>query len=198
MIRLFSKLFKCFQQNKLNTLSDLDIFNTYIQNINVSNLTCNKCGTKHSLTYLSKYKRHLVVFHNGKVSDSIVEVPRYICKSCGRTHAILPPSIIPYRSYSFSFVVSVLHDYIVKKFNSVEILCQNYSLPYSTFKRFLATFYSHKILWLGLLDSYLESNLKFISKFKFFSYVETEYYISEFFNMFQISFLQQNVKLGVP
>jgi len=110
MIRLFSKLCKCFGLNKLNSLSDLDIFNTYIENINVSKLTCASCGAKHSLTYLSSYKRHLVIYHDGKVSDNTITIPRFICSSCGSTHAILPPVIIPYKSYSFSFLISVLHD----------------------------------------------------------------------------------------
>ena len=132
MIRLFSKLCKCFHQNKLNSLSDLDIFNIYIENIDVSKLTCSSCCSNHSLTYLSTYTRHLVVYHNGEISDNIVTVPRFICKSCGCTHAILPSVIVPYISYSFSFLISVLHDYIVKKFKSIELLCEHYSLPIST------------------------------------------------------------------
>ncbi len=198
MIRLFSKLCKCFQQNKLNSLSDLDIFNTYIESINISKLTCNSCGAKHSLKYLCNYTRHLVIYHNEHVSDNIVIVPRFICKSCGCTHAILPSVIIPYKSYSFSFLISVLHDYIFKKFHSIQLLLKHYSLPQSTFYRILNNFKLHKKLWLGLLDSYLESNQNFIFKFKSCAYIENENFISKFFNRFKISFLQQNVKLGVP
>lgn len=204
MIRLFSKLCKCFQQNRLNSLSDVDIFNMYIENINVSELACPSCGAKHSLTYLCSYTRHLIIYHNGKVSDNIINVPRLVCGSCrssrsrGSTHAILPPVIVPYKSYGFSFLISVLHDYIVKKFTSLQLLCEHYSLPESTFRRILKEFKLHKDLWLGLLESKTQPNQKFISKLKYSPYIENENFISEFFNRFKISFLQQNVKLGIP
>lgn len=198
MIRLFSKLCKCFEQNKLNSLSDVDIFNMYIKNTNISKLACPSCGAKHSLTYLCNYTRHLVIYHNEKVSDNTITVPRFICSSCGSTHAILPPVTIPYRSYSFLFIITVLHDYIVKKFPSLQLLCDHYSLPQSTFRRILKEFKLHKDLWLGLLESKTQSDQKFISKLKYSPYIENENFISEFFNRFKISFLQQNVKLGIP
>lgn len=204
MIRLFLKLCKCFQQNKLNSLSDVDIFNEYIENLDISALACPSCGAKDSLSYLSSYSRHLITYHNGKVIDNIITVLRYICNSCkssgkgGSTHAILPPVIVPYKSYGFSFIIAVLHDHMIKTFTSVKLLCEHYSLPESTFRRILKNFKLHKDLWLGLLESKMQPEEKFISGLKYASYIEKERFIFDFFNRFRISFLQKNVKFGIP
>jgi hypothetical protein len=198
MIRLFYELCKHFSQNKLHKFNDLDVFNTFIANIDTSKLVCSNCGAKHSLVFWANYKRHLLTYHNGKVIDNIVSIPRFKCKSCPTTHAIIPPVLIPYKSYSFSFVVSMIYDYVTKKFKSVEVLSEHYDVSLRTFYRILNNFKLNKKLWLGLLESNVMSVKDFISKIRFYSYKEIERFACEFFSRFKISLFQKNVNFGVP
>lgn len=61
--------------------------------INIDDLICPSCGARHSLSTFASYERHLQTYDNGEVQDNIITISRYICSSCGHTHAILPPEI---------------------------------------------------------------------------------------------------------
>ena len=88
MIRLFSQLCKCFKQISLN--NEINIFDEHMRKLNVEVLACPFCGAKHALSSFASYERHLVTYHNNTPQDNIIIISRYICSSCGRTHAILP------------------------------------------------------------------------------------------------------------
>ena len=114
MIRLISKLFKCFKQ--ISFENEIDIFDEYIKSLNIDALVCPICGAKYSLSLFASYKRHFVTYDNDAVHDNIVTISRYICSSCRRTHALLPSVIVPYLSFSFRFSVNLIHDYLVINF----------------------------------------------------------------------------------
>ena len=160
MIRLISKLFKCFKQ--ISFENEMDVFDEYIKSINIDDLACPSCGAKYSMSLFASYKRHFVTYDNDEVHDNIVTIPRYICSSCRHTHALLPSVIVPYLSFSFRFIVSIIHDYLISKFNSVEAMCKHYEIAISTFYRILYKFKEHKKLWLGLLEDKIISNLVFL------------------------------------
>ena len=189
MIRLFSKLCKCF--NKISFENEINIFNRYMESINVDDLVCPFCKAKHELSSFASYKRHLVTYDGNKVHDNIIIISRYICSSCGHTHAILPPVIIPYLSFSFNFILSIIHDYLVGKFDSIEALCNHYETSISTFYRILKKFKEHKKLWLGLLEDKLNSNLALIQKLKTKTFLEIENFLMKFFNQNGLSFFQE-------
>lgn len=161
-----------------------------MESISSEDLICPTCGANHGLSPFASYKRHLVTYDNGKVYDHTVVIIRYICSSCGHTHAILPPVIIPYSSFSFDFTISIVYDYLVGKFNSVEAMCKHYEIAISSFYRLLKKFKEHKKLWLGLLDDKLNSSLDFIQKLKKYTFNEIENFIIKFFKQNGISFFQ--------
>jgi len=110
MIRLFSQLCKHFNQNSFkNEITDFD---NYVKSVNIETLVCPFCGAKHALSPFASYKRHLVTYENNTTQDNIIIIHRYICSSCGHTHFLLPPAIVPYMSFSFEFSVSLIHDYM--------------------------------------------------------------------------------------
>ena len=188
MIRLFSKLCKSFKQ--ISFENEINIFDKYIESFDADDLICPYCGAKHALTPFASYKRHLVTYNNNEVSDNIITINRYICSSCGHTHAILPPVIIPYYSFSFKFVVCIIHDYLVGEFNSVEAMCIHYGISISSFYRLLKKFKEHKKLWLGLLEDKLISSLSFIQNLKNYTLTEIETFIVNFFKQNRLSFFQ--------
>lgn len=191
MIRLFSKLCKCFKQ--ISFENEINIFDEYMESINIEDLVCPSCGAKHVLSSFASYKRHLVTYDNDKAYDHTIVIIRYICSSCGHTHAILPPVIIPYSSFSFKFVIHIIHDYLVGTFNSVEAMCKHYGIAISSFYRLLKKFKEHKKLWLGLLEDNINSNLDFIQNLKLYTFPEIETFIINFFKQNGLSFFQGKV-----
>lgn len=188
MIRLFSKLCKCFKQ--ISFENEINIFDEYMESISIDDLMCPSCGARHSLSPFASYERHLVTYDNGEVQDNIITISRYICSSCGHTHAILPPIIIPYSSFSFKFTLSIVYDYFVGKFNSVESMCNHYEIAISSFYRLLKKFKEHKKLWFGLLEDKITSSLDFLHNIKIYTFTEIETFIINFFNQNGLSFFQ--------
>lgn len=191
MIRLFSKLCKCFKQ--ISFENEKNIFDEYMDSISIDDLICPSCGANHALSSHASYERHLVTYDNGEVYDHIIIITRCICSSCSCTNAILPPVIIPYSSFSFKFIVSIVHDYLVGKFNSVEAMCKHYRIATSSFYRLLKKFKEHKKLWLGLLEDNINSNLDFIQNLKLYTFTEIETFIINFFKQNGLSFFQGKV-----
>jgi hypothetical protein len=188
MIRLFSKLCKCFKQ--ISFENEMNIFDEYMKTLIIDDLVCPFCGAKHALCPSSSYKRHLVTYDNND-HDNIIKISRHICSSCRHTHAVLPLVIVPYMSFSFKFIVSIIHDYLVHKFNSVEALCEHYCIAISTFYRILSKFKEHKRLWLGLLEDMLITNLIFVQNIMNNTFKELEDFLIEFFKRNGSSFFQE-------
>lgn len=112
---------------------------------------CPYCLAKGNLRLFGHYNRYLVEWDGKAQKYSTVTVPRYICDSCGHTHAILPSCIVPYRSYSLRFLLIVLRAYFIRS-GSVEHLCGHYGITISMLYRFLRLFQQQKALWLGVLE----------------------------------------------
>ena len=71
---------------------------------NLSGVECTRCGCAGNFTGHGSYTRTVV--HRGR--DEPVAVRRVRCASCRATHAVLPEGVVPYKSYSESFVLAVL------------------------------------------------------------------------------------------
>jgi len=188
MIRLFSQLCKYFKH--ISFENEMNIFDEHMKTISIDNLVCPFCEAKHALSLFASYKRHFVTYYDNKVHNNTITISRYICSSCGHTHAILPSVIVPYMSFSFKFIVSIIHDYLLHKFSSVEVMCEHYCIAISTFYRILRKFKEHKQLWLGLLKDKLISKLSFIQTIIDNTFIEVETFIINFFNRTALSFFQ--------
>lgn len=189
MIRLFSKLCKCFKQ--ISFKNDLFIFNEYINSVDIHALVCPNCSAKHSISLFSSYYRHFVTYDEGVPTDNLIRIPRYICSSCNSTHALLPAVIIPYMSFSFNFTISLIYSYLTHRFSSISALCEHYQIAISTFYRIFKNFKLHKQLWLGLLHDSLISSLSFVQSFKNYPFIYFENFLLKFFSRFGLSFFQE-------
>ena len=83
------------------------------------------------------------------------------------------------------------YDYLLKKFKSVEALCEHYHIAISTFYRIFNKFKEHKKLWLGLLEDKLTSNKIFAHTLKNASFADVEHFVINFLNKKNISFFQE-------
>ena len=188
MIRLFSQLCKCFK--RISFENEITAFDKYVSSVNIETLVCPFCGAKHALSPFASYKRHLVTYDNNTAQDNMIIILRYICSSCGHTHALLPSVIVPYMSFSFKFTISIIHDYLVYKYHSVEAMCEHFEIAISTFYRILNKFKKHKQIWLGLLEDKLISNLSFVQHIINSTFDEIESFIIQFLKQNGSSFFQ--------
>ena len=188
MIRLFSLLCKCFKQ--ISFEDEINIYDKQMKTLSIEALICPICGAKHSLSPFAYYKRHLMTYVNNEVHNNIITISRYICSSCGHTHALLPSVIVPYMSFSFKFTVSLIQDYLVHKYHSVEAMCEHYEIAISTFYRIFNKFKIHKQIWLGLLEDKLISNLSFVQHIINSTFDEIEDFIIQFLKRNGSSFFQ--------
>ena len=91
----------CFVPNS-NSFSQIDYFKM-IDHIPFHQLCCS-CGSHGSLIKHAYYTRHLK-FENHSCTLCILRVK---CKSCGKTHAILPSLCVPYSQLSLSCQIQIV------------------------------------------------------------------------------------------
>jgi hypothetical protein len=182
------RVFKLFCKINFINISALDFFLKSISELKIFKTKCPFCKTKYpGWKSHSDYSRYLVSYEKGQVVSYQITIDRYMCSSCGHTHALLPEIIIPYRSYSFIFVISVMRDYYKKTLRVVEI-CNKYNISVSTLYSWKKLFHEHKKLWLGLLEDACISHMKFVDSFFTGTLL---YFLEEFFQASGISFMQR-------
>lgn len=146
MIRVKAILGKIFS---LKT-SDRQLFSSAIQAFSPSGAVCPHCGAIGCCDFYDSYTRWLISIENGRRSDLIVSVPRVLCASCGRTHAILPDVLIPYGSYTLRFILVILSEYL-KRAVTVQEFCASWGIAVSTLYDWVHLFEKQASLWLGIL-----------------------------------------------
>ena len=128
------------------------------------------------------YERYLVSFEDGGAVSRIITVERHRCVSCGHTHAILPSCLIPYKSYSLRFVLTVLRSYFVHVC-PVEKLCERYGISISTLYKWRDLFKRQKAMVLGVLEDAARHAVSFLG------YLNGPF-LRNFYHSFHFSFLE--------
>lgn len=195
MIRLFLTLCKCFQVVKKN--DDYLLYQLYCENAVMDKLPCAypRCPSTGRYSAAGSYSRSLVCYTNGRVERHQVHVPRIECSSCGHTHALLPPVVIPHSPFSLHFVISLLYDFITHAFHDVHSLCSRYDISVSTLYRIWHRFIEDKKLMLGLMDDLIISTQAFLKSFIDFSMADDDRRLMAYFKRLGISFLQPGCTL---
>lgn len=180
MIRVFDAFSKSFLQIK----SDLMIFNHFMDTFQVNKVTCPHCGAKYNCTFFSTYSRNMITFENRINTCYTLSVTRVICNSCNVTHAVLPDILIPYGSYSLSFILTTLRAYFLGS-KTITSLCDYFQISVSTLYGWIKLFKAQKLLWLGLLEDALISPTKFIDDL-----LNHQVRVACFYSLTKTSFLQ--------
>jgi len=180
MIRVFDAFGKSFFHHD----SDLMIFNTFMNNLQVDKLTCPTCGAKYNCTAFSSYSRNMITFENGLNTCHNISIDRVLCNSCLHTHAVLPDHLIPFGSYTLSFVLTALRAYFLGS-KTITSLCEYFQISISTLYTWIKLFKEQKHIWLGLLNDAATAPSDFIDDL-----LNHRISASTFYNLTQISFLQ--------
>jgi hypothetical protein len=124
---------------------------------------CPACSAKGSLSPHASYERGIAIYADG-VHYERMRIVRHLC-GCGRTHAVLPELIIPYRTYSILFILMVLKAYHFRSMNGETVvgIAERYEIAVSTLYRWKACFEEHRRLWLGLLDAAIKAVEEFFA-----------------------------------
>lgn len=178
MIRLFSIFCKL---NEIK-ISDRKWFEDAAGMSLAPSHSCPYCSSKGTLRLFAHYNRYLVEWDGQAQKCSTVTVPRYICDSCGHTHAGPPSCIVPYKSYSLRFLLIVLRAYFIRP-GSVEHLCEYYGITISMLYRWLRLFRQQKALWLGVLEDMSAIAASFIDSMD-------GRLLKDFFLAFRFSFME--------
>ena len=148
---------------------------------------CPSCRAIGMLKKHSSYTRNLVSINNGKVTSNRAVITRFICSSCGRTHALLPDIIIPYNQFSLRFILSLLVAYFERE-ESVAAICEGYGISESTLYRWKRVLSSHADLLFGFLEATTQSTLTIIRRIV--DTPELSLLLKNFYQRFSFSFLQ--------
>ena len=90
---------------KVNNLEEIQ---EKINEVNVIGFECPKCKS-HEFNYYGSYKRFLIVLIDEEPVELSVRIKRIRCKGCGKTHAVIPDFIIPYKIYGFKIVNKIMY-----------------------------------------------------------------------------------------
>lgn len=193
MIRLFLTLCKCFPIIKKN--NDYEIYVSCTENARVDTFSCPFCGAKENFNNDGSYTRTLICYTNNIVNRHDIPVPRVECISCGHSHALLAPVIIPYSPFSFHFIISLLYDYITHNYCTVNELCIQYDISISTLYRIYHRFIADRKLMLGMMESSINQALDLIKLFQSSCFEKIDYYLHDFYRRTHASFLQAKCRI---
>lgn len=98
---------------KLNLKKVNKIVKFYVNITNFGPLECPNCHS-HDLIRWGSYERNVIFFSHDdtKIASMIVKIQRVRCKGCGKTHALLPIGIIPYKQFSDEVISKILLELI--------------------------------------------------------------------------------------
>jgi transposase len=139
-----------FKTNFAHVPSAREIFESATSSFIASEATCPKCGANGWSVEHDSYARNLIDFDSKSgVIESLVSARRLKCTSCGGTHALLPDSVVPRRSYGIVFILKALKAYFFS--HAVTKVCKKYRISSSTLYEWRDRYLSHEALDLGAL-----------------------------------------------
>ena len=130
MIILNSKNFK-------SQMNQSEILQFYKKTVDFYDLECPHCKSDELIKWTS-YKRKVYYLENKTLKSEIIEIKRVKCNQCGKTHALLPECIVPYKQALLKVILlTIQEDDISYDFPfSYETVCnwkrsfKNLFLPY--------------------------------------------------------------------
>ena len=185
MIRYFVNIFK----HNRNNYSEIELFFRAMKSFRYHKARCTSCGAIGHLSAHDFYERDLIIYSHG-IHIHKIKIQRYICESCGHSHAIIPDMLIPYASYSLGCILAALRSYIFRSLcnHTVSDVCDRYQIAVSTLYSWKKRFLSHKSLWLGAAANIAVADADFLPEYPFCTEL-----LSGFFRRFGFSFMQNHL-----
>ena len=87
-----------------------EIIQNYLNTVNFGPLECPNCHS-HDICRWGFYNRNVIFFSDESKTNfesDIIKIQRVRCKSCGKTHALLPIGIIPYKQLTTEIIIEII------------------------------------------------------------------------------------------
>ena len=158
---------------KINTNFKETIQN-YLNTINFGYLECPNCHS-HDLIRWGSYQRNVIFFSNDGTNfeSEILKIQRVRCKSCSKTHALLPFGIIPYKQFTDEIISRILFELTD---NTLENISNKYLIDQSIIKKWCYQYnqyHKSKVNTLMKSHNYNKSLIEFINQFiNKFNYID--------------------------
>ena len=138
----------------------------YLNTVNFCNLECPNCHSHHLIRW-GYYERNVIFFSNDGITleNIILNVQRIKCKSCGKTHALLPFGIIPYKQFTDEVISKILFELTN---NSLDNVVNKYLIAHSIIKKWYIQynkFHSSKVNILIKYHNSKQALKKFLNNF---------------------------------
>lgn len=134
----------------------------YAENENYKIEECPNCQSKELIRW-GKYKRNIVYYEKGQKQEKTIEIRRIRCKGCGKTHAIIPCFIVPYKVHSSKYITEVLVAKIGNKKSNKEIE-EKYKISRQLLRKWKECIESHAGRIRAMTEEKLEKSIKRIKK----------------------------------
>ena len=108
-----------YNSKKVNSKKIEEKIKKYEETSNIMGFVCPYCGGKES-TYYGNYRRNVIEINEKRV-ETTIKIKRLKCRECGKTHAVIPTFLIPYKQHTVETVNEVLKEKIVEEKTSREI-----------------------------------------------------------------------------
>ena len=190
MIPYFTNICKLISEkikNIIKTFCEVQIYQDVADRYRHYDERCPSCGAKSKLDPYGSYWRHMVYYANSKIEDKRIKILRFKCKSCKKTHALLPDVLIPYSPYSLNFKLSVLLEYF-KREKTVVKICEYFGIAISTLYAWKKQLLDHKELMIGVIASKNSTIITFLRE------LFDSDSLQRFFSKYNFSFLQNKRK----
>lgn len=158
-----------------------------LDKLNLKKTACPNCQARGQFKNHGHYSRHVIVLLGAQVTHEVIEVKRVKCKSCNRTHALLPSFILPYHTHTYSVILKCLDEKIVQKKKIKELtdlMGISFQLLFNWIKRFKS---QHT-------ESYLVFERGFLSLTDCLVAILTDrfWFLARYFDEHRYSFMQIN------
>lgn len=154
------------------------LYTNYINLLDVDNLTCPSCNDKVGFIVHAYYQRNIIT-DLGRVK---ITIQRIQCKSCAKTHALIPAFLIPYSLVNTHDIISILfdetnnpeislqlYDYIKDKFSDLDLNVYQNDINSSTYSC-LIKLLIHKISLIRNLNIKVINHIAFVQALFLFNY----------------------------
>lgn len=124
-----------FKKNKSFLKKNIEI---YTNTVNFCNLECPECHS-HDLIKWGCYERNVIFFSEDETTfeTTLLKVQRVRCKSCGKTHALLPFGIIPYKQFADEVISKILFELTC---DTLENVLNKYQITQSLVKKWCSQY----------------------------------------------------------
>lgn len=108
-----------YNSQKVNNKKNGEEIKKYEETNNIMGFVCPHCGGKES-TYYGNYRRNVIEINEERV-ETTIKIKRLKCSECGKTHAVIPTFLIPYKQHTIETVNEILKEKIVEEKTNREI-----------------------------------------------------------------------------